>query len=271
MSFDEAPTDGDPVVINTINLIRLCSRMFKDYRAEYKLTNEQATQVDSMSFLNWFRQRQLTISSGEIQVYCDEAHVGADTWEMFEHILGDQMGANTLAGIWPQVVFDFRGKPAVEVDSIHQIVLIKWKDGRVAPLSSLITRELASDDMTFNDGVLATLVQVTAHSLGKAAGDIGLNQMHDDRSQWAPDNAYEVLMGLIIKILQGAVIIDPTSGQHVKLDAKLAGPCQNVMRTLQAMFRPPIPPAIKAKIMQRREAAGQGNVGQVGEGGWDPG
>jgi hypothetical protein len=184
-------------------------------------------------------------------------------------------GANQLAGVWPQITLNFRGKPRNRLESIHTVCLLKWDDGRVVPLSSFVPAELSSVQGEFTDGSVATLMQVGANNLMQMLMQFSLDHLHDHKSSEADDNAYEVVMGLVLKLLNGGQIIDPVSGQQLRVADDMIPRCQEVMRVLQSMFRPPIAPQIQQQIQQvrqrreRKQTMQRPDAHAQPEGGWD--
>ncbi|MCH7876119.1 MAG: hypothetical protein IH965_12570 [Gemmatimonadetes bacterium] len=208
----------------------------------------------------------------QIAELCGEVDVPTKIFDLLIALTRDPLGANQLVGVWPQVTLAVRGIPVHELASIHNVVLLKWKDGAVTPLSSFVPAELASQNGVLTDGSVCTLIQVGANNLSRMVLESSLDTLHDHRSQQADDEAYEILMGLIVLVLQGHRIVDPGGGVDRHMAPQYVNRCQNVMRLLQAMFRPPIAPQVKQQIaaiqsQQQRDKDAAGNSEVYG--GWD--
>lgn len=250
---DELPErDGGAKIIPTKSLLKLCAILFEEFCQEREISEEHVATVSPVPFLAWFREKNVITVAESVQDYCARAEAGEVVWHALADLAHDSMGANQLQTIWHAVTLGNRPDPKDRLDSIHVIALLKWTDGRAMPLSSYVPRELVNSSHKFNDGIACTTIQMQAASLVEALRQIGLNDAHDFRSQIADEEAFEVVMGILLKILMGAAIIDPQTGQHVKLGKELMDRCQNVQRLLQAMYRPPLPPEIRQQIEAKR-------------------
>ena len=268
---------SDPTVIKTEQLIALTTTFFQEFCEETELDPMHGAQVNHVDFLEWLNNRRTTLTVDAATQYCEKAKCSMITWHALMNLADDPGGANQLMVVWDQVVLAYRGTPVNQLDSLHMIVLLKWKDGRVAPLSSYVPGELANNQGIFTDGGVCSLLQLTAHSLKQTILQMPLDAIHDGHSQVADDNSYEILMGLLLKIIRGAKFVDPDNEQVMNLDPKWKDSCTNVMRTLQAMFRPPIPPEVRQEIkrrqrqMQKAQEQGNDNVIMPGkpQSGWE--
>lgn len=251
--YDELPErDGGAKIIPTKSLTKLCAILFEEFCQEREIPAEHVASVSPVPFLAWFCEKNVITAAEAMQDYCTRAEAGEVVWQALVDLAHDPMGANQLQTVWYTVTLGGRPDPKDRLDSIHVIALLKWADGRAMPLSSFVPRELVNDARKFNDGIACTTIQMQAASLVEALRQIGLNDAHDFRSQVADEEAFEIVMGLLLKILMGATIIDPQTEQHVKLGKELLERCQNVQRLLQAMYRPPLPPEIQARIEAKR-------------------
>lgn len=263
--FDSEPTPVPQEERNTtLQLIKLAHHMLVDYCAIHNIPPETAAQRVAVNvFLDWARQRFDMMTQEDAESLRNEAKVSPKAFDTLSALAHDELGPNKLAGVWSQVVLQHRGNPTFEVESLHTICLVKWKDGRSGLLSNFVPAELASEEAVFTDGMICTLIQTSAHALMEIVRDNSLDRLHSEQSMDASDASYDILMGLLLKIIQGASIIE--QGQFLspeaedalkqyarKLDPKKRAGCEGVMRTLQAMFRPPIPPQVVELIQHRR-------------------
>ncbi len=270
--------DESPKVVPIKSLLKLCTLLFKEFCREREIEEDQVHAVSPVPFLSWLREKAVTLSADDAISYWQQAEVGEVVWHALLDMAHDPMGANQLQTVWLAVTLADRPKPAVRVESIHVISLIKWQDGKAMPLSSLVPRELVNNAHLIDDAVACTSIQMQSASLVEVLRQMGLDHAHDFRADMADEEAFEVLMGLLLKILQGATIIDPSSGQQLKLGHHMVERCQRVQRLLQAMFRPPIPPEVRAEIEKQRALENDGGAESKtppsllvlpGDGGWD--
>ena len=277
MSFDEEDTpagepEPDQIIVNTQELLRLTCALFDLYCEQNDVPEQSRPNVNVVAFLQWFSASGFTYYSEAVQDLCAGANAEEKTWNVLVHMAEQPLGANLLQTVWPQVVLAHRAQPKTRVDSMHLIALIKWMDGRAAPLSCYVPRELCDPSAVFDDGKMATVLQMQANSLVESVRTIGLDHLHDFRSQMADEGAFDALMGLILMVLNGAPVVND-KGETVKLGPHTVERCTNVFRLLQAMFRPPLPPEIRAQIEARRAAEVSGGFQPIDppeiKGGWD--
>jgi len=245
----------------TEQLLQLVGRLFHTHCEEREIPLDQAGQVNPINFLEWLKEHIKLWNVEDVQELCEEVGCATAVFDRLVSLSEDPTGPNQLAGVWPQVTLAFRGSPQNELASIHSVVLLKWRDGRVVPLSSFVPAELSSVNGELSDGNVCTLIQVGARNIMEMVVNFSLDDLHDHKSSYADDQAYEMLMGLVIKMLQGAIIIDPTDEDSIKLPPEkrlrlrddLKPRVQDVMRVFQSMFRPPIAPEVQKQINAMRE------------------
>jgi hypothetical protein len=213
---------------------------------------ERVVEVSVNRFLDWFRELDSTCTFEIRDAYIEQAGVDPVAWDALVALAHDPLGANRLAGVWPQVVLKNRGEPAHGLESLHVIVLLRWRDGKAAPLSSWAHVDLAEAGTVLDDGAVCTLVQTRAHDLMEMIASKSLDTIHDDHAVQANDHAFDVLMGLMLKVIRGARILDEGSTEAQALHPNVRGDIEMVFRLLQGMFRPPLAPQVREYLEARR-------------------
>jgi hypothetical protein len=242
----------DGVVIQTDAMLKLCKVLWEEYCAQHETTPAKAWETDHLEFLGWLRGQQSLWTSDNVEHFCTQAQADPKTWDVLMFIPDEVNSISQFARIWPQVTMAYRPQPAVELESLHTVMLLKFKDGRVAPLSSFVPAEMASEGASFGDGTLATMMAVTADQLIAGFKKVGLADIYKNRTQATSEEAFNTVMGLLLKLLQGAEIINPEDGQRLHLAESLQPICQEIKYVLQFMYSPPIPQEVRALMEQRR-------------------
>lgn len=277
MSFESTGGFDDPIVAKSEAIVRLCSVLHAQWAAEIQASLLEATRLPLSAFLAWLQEHAETANVEAATQYVTKADATLEHWHSLLALGSCPEGVTQLAKIWPQIVLNRRPLPVHKLDSLHIIALLRWADGSAAPLSSLILSDMASKDGTFTDGIVASLIQANSDGLVSMLVDNNLDVMHDHRSKLAKQDDFEIVMGLILRMLDGWVMVDPNAkpnaqgGQDgLKLAASCIEGCRNVMRVLQAMFSPPMPPEVKNRILeiQKQRQAAQAPQAPV-EGGWN--
>ena len=187
LTFDDESSGSDDPIAKTEALLRLVGELFKRFCADMHVPLEHAGQTNPISFLQWADELTTTTNTEEATAICAQAGVTMSSWEHLIALAVDPTGPNQLAGVWPQVTLAFRGKPRSRLESVHTVILLKWDDGRVAPLSSFVPAELCSNNGVFTDGNVCSLIQATAHNLMEIVCNISLDVLHDQKSSAADD------------------------------------------------------------------------------------
>ena len=269
---------NDHVIRRTEQLLKLCQYLFHEtYCTLNDIPKDKVIQVPVQDFVMWLHGYMNQLSSDDECAICEAAGVEHAIWDFLYARCHEQDGVNQLAGVWPQIALSSRGKPKDKLESMHMCVTLRWKDGRVVPVSAFVPCELASSDAEFTDGIVCTLIQSNAHGLMQVVRDIGLDDLHDKQATVASDAAYEQLMGLVILCLEGAKIIRP--GMEVKPEnvVELAPEAREAALTvkmlIQKIYRPPMDPGVRSIMQQlraRKQQKEQQATFQDGEarGGW---
>lgn len=225
-----------------------------------EITQAKKGQVLLSYFLGWLQSQSGLFDVGDI---LEKSGVDASVWDFIWTVIGSGSAVESLMPVWYAICLSDRPDPSHDLAAVHAVLLITWKDGRVMPLSSHVSQDLLAPSLKLNDGLVANIIRRTVLSL--FVGNVvehGLDTLHDQSRDYRGTTAvdpYEYLAGLVAKNLAG----DSIPEAYRK-------PVADVWRLLQALFRPPIDPAIRAQIeAQRRRAAGPG--GSAVTGGWDEG
>ena len=243
----------------TKDLISLLAVILEDYCTANNIPIENAFGfVAPNTLLDYVKENAPLWGDDVIQEMLNRAEVMDTAYAMALQMCDDPLGANKLAGLWQQVVLKHRGVPEHSLETMQLAVLLKWKDGKVAPIVSTVPCEGVNADSIFDDGTLCTMIQMTAHSIMEVVENNGLDKIYNSEGVLADNEAYEILMGLIVRLKQGAVIVaNPGDGERAMAALNAANiPCawvdpalrervENVQRCLQRLFRMPIPHQLK--------------------------
>jgi hypothetical protein len=269
MTFMSESEPGPSIPVE--DFVNLAREVFRLYRLQHGLEDEQGVAVKPDEFAAWFRQERETWSTDESDAVCQAAGVDRQTevYAAFNMLL-DEPELNQLRSAWPHVVLAFRELPREPLERLTVIALLQWQDGRATPLLGQIPATHGA--ATLNDANVTGAIQLLAERLSHSFMASGLNELHDQLSVPAQRDQYELLMGLLIKILQGAIIIDPETKQQLQIPVHLREGCHGVMRLFQAMYSAIMPAhlAFKHGMPAAPQSANTADTGSGWTGsGWD--
>lgn len=185
-------------------------------------------------------------------------------WEELHTAIDDGSCFERYRASWHMVTMSDRPALEHQIGSVTVNLVIRWKDGVVGNLQSHMPAELLLNVRDFSDGLVAALTTRNVEKLVDTVSSAGLDALHGqslDLRGSTPEDPYEVMMGLIVRMLRGGKL----DGQELRADLR---PGVEVnMRTAQSLMRPVVPPELLKRILQEAKPTPPAKEGQV-HGGW---
>jgi hypothetical protein len=108
------------------------------------------------------------------------------------------------------------------------------------------SREMST--IPYNDMLVSQIILRSVNSINNVFVEKGVDGLHADAEQHGGEEPFNILMGIIPRMLDGTLLsaesLDPLTKQMIK----------RYMRLCQILIQPPLPPEVRAKIQQSQQA-----------------
>ena len=250
MGVDNQNEDNGEVLTTDIDsFLRLVIKLLNEFCEAENVPNSRRPDINPLHFLAWMGERTNLIVGDSIEEYCTSANSTVQAWEFLQVVIAAPYNS-VFMKLWYQIVLSYRGIPKNALAAVNVTVLLKWQDGKVAPLSSFVPVELATDSQLFTDGVVCSILPNVSSGLSEMISKHGLDHLHDTQSHDANEEAFDRLMGGILHIVLPELEKSVAAGRLKQHEYEAT---VNVFRTLQGIFSPPIPPEMRKVIARRRQ------------------
>jgi hypothetical protein len=237
-------------------LIRLLAYLFHfRFCVEEKIAPDQRPHVLPVYFLGWLDQHAHAVDPDEV---CQKAEVPRESWDFLrEHVLDNAAGVERVTPYWWFIALSGRPDPKHKLRHLTLTAIYTFEDGSVYPVQTFAHRDMMSSG-SFDDATVVTLVALRWRDLVSDFIARGTDFVHDERAAdhrgGAPEDPFEVVMGLMLKYLIPQV------------KPELRPFCEKYMRLFQGIVRPVIPPGARQQLEEQKRLREQPGPAR---GGWD--
>lgn len=229
-----------PQHVRDATTVTLLSQVFhREFCLDEGITQELKPQVLCIYFLAWLHAHLEELDRASFGHDLPEAEVEA-AWQLIEDLVESPVGPERLRRTWPLIVLADRPAPTHPMKSARFLLVIDYEDGTkyVAQSSAYAA---FNPGAAFGDAHLAAkVVEVMQDTLDDVAKD-GLDGLHAQGEPYPSEEAYEVMMGLVLK-----------HKDTVRSD--LIPDLMKYFRMTQFFVRPPLPPEARAALALARAA-----------------
>ncbi len=237
-------------------LTKLCQAQELDWTAR--------VQVSLGAFLLWF-QENYPDGNAALDEACAALGLGEEEAGKLPSLFAT---ANTevLTRLWPLAQFYHKPEPLQALASLQFNMVLRWRDGRILPITSPVVMTLPPGDKAKEFDVLFILDQQLQYFLEQVRLG-GLDALHGEAEQFGDEHPYNFLMGTLLKVA------NPNTPDHdlIAIARHVRQPplreyFTKYMRLLQQLYRCPISPQAQALLTQHTAPAAPPAPSQ---GGWD--
>lgn len=215
-------------------IIKLLIHIFGVYCEHNDIGVDQAAAVDPVAFLDWYNTNNFLFNRAEVT---QELGIDDDCFDYPDGICGTPAGANRLAGVWHRIALSKRPEPEHEVESVTLVAMIKWRDGKLIPISSFVPMVMGKDAPGFDDGIVCSMIASHGHELMNPVVQSGL----DGLRQMATDLGTETMQDAFI----GMVLMLP---EHPQLDPTFKPAFTKLSGVVRGLLSPKLPPVVQRQV-----------------------
>lgn len=243
--------------------LTLLTFKLQEYREEWhgNQDKEQPFSTNPHEFSYWLYHNLRFKTVGDLVAATEDCNVLVSSIERFVDILSDSepQARKFVSSLWYLVVAASRPTPTNRVKSVYSMTVVKWENGCFLPFLSvvpaLVLPDAGGNDPLITDLDVCQVADNAAKSVGSVLAEASLDELATSQSQSISENAYDVLMGLILLTLNGATITHPTSApKGATLNENLREECRRLFEVIKMMVNPPLKQI--AGRMTQAEAAG---------------
>lgn len=213
-----------------------------------QFTDEQLRTVIPSFFVNWLCTHYHSLDKN---YEAAQAGVPEETWEWFEQIVNGAVPMETLQHIWPAITLARRPKPKHEIIEATLLVMLRFADGTIFPMSRVGVPEIMSNDGITRDHDLAYFYNSQFAAVLEDFRQMTVDMMHDAGDNFGDDKDYNAFMGVLINVLPPQI--------HESYRPML----EKFIRLFQSLLRPPKSPFVLQAIARRRAELAAKQTGKV--------
>jgi len=197
------PEEQD-VTVDINDLVRLLHRVIGDFCEDTGVTGSARYAIEATKVLEWYEIHDYRYAQDRVEE--------PQLWEMFGRLTAK---VEVFREIWYRALTADRGGLKHEVDTVHVLAVVKWRDGRVLPISSYLPVPNFDDpEMELDDG---RTLAVIAASLGTCTKRILQNGLDVLRSNSHDCGSEDLFRRFVLHCKRFAA--DPTIAPNEKEQA----------------------------------------------------
>jgi hypothetical protein len=252
----------DPQELRDMQTVVLLRYLFTKMCKDERIPTEKRGLIVPAYFFGWIDRTMNLLNFLNVGDECAAAKVSVEIWDFVREVLGTGLAVERFGPLWYSICLSTRPALRHRLQKIMLNCVLTWEDGRISPIQIYIDRAMMEEGKDFSDGLVADLINTRIRAIVHIVAERGLDQLHqesDDYRGMTPEDPFEVMMGMLLKIF------DKRSAHLASIPCvrdDLQDPVMKYVRLAQGIIRPVIPPKVQAQLNERKHQWQQDQEGK---------
>lgn len=203
------------------------------FKADENLTDAQLPDTIPSFFMNWLVSHFELLPKEQLAT---EAGVSLDAWDWFGMMASGAVPVESLVGVWPAVTTSRRPLPQHVVESAAVVLLVRFTDGRIFPMTTICHRAAMTPGEVPRDCDLAYFLTDRCRDSIDEVRKTSIDQMYERGSEFGDNQNFEQFMGLLLTLI------------NTQVQPQLRPTMLNYVRLFQGVFAPKLSDADRHRI-----------------------